>query len=173
MNEKNGAIFRPIFRGTNYLHHKCSECGHKIYLVQDACGGVAFYETRFGTSETIKFCPHCGNEVVRFDEKPEYEARIDYKPLDVFSEVRKEYERKCKWLWHCFISDDHREAIRAVLPMMKSDECVSGTYKEAAGAARLGAQYDLSYHGRKKLASEFGSAVEAEAAKEGAEHDGD
>ena len=115
----------------------CSECGYEIRLSQHAYGGCGFYELDYGLEEKIKFCPHCGGGIVRFDRTPRFEERIDYTPLDVFSEARLEYERKCKWIWHCFISDDHREAIRAVLQMMETDKGVSGIYKDAAGAAIL------------------------------------
>ena len=161
LEHDNGVVLYPIFRGTVYLHHTCSECGYEIRLSQHAYGGCGFYELDYGLEEKIKFCPHCGGGIVRFDRTPRFEERIDYTPLDVFSEARLEYERKCKWIWHCFISDDHREAIRAVLQMVETDKGVSGIYKDAAGAAKLGSRYNLNHHAVKKLRAEFGTEREA------------
>ncbi len=145
-------IFTPVFRDTKYLHHICSECGHKITLEQSVWGGVWF-----GDAEEIKFCPHCGKPVVRFAEKAIFETPIDYEPLRPFFEAHEEYERKCRWLFHCYISDKRRKKIQAIMPFAKEN---SGWVLIASKAVQSAVRYTTDWRKIKKLKAEFGEESE-------------
>ena len=151
---KNDAIFTPVFRETKYLHHICSECGHKISLEQSVWGGVYF-----GTTKEIKFCPHCGSPIVRFEEKAIFESPIDYEPLRTFYEIHQEYERKCNWLYHCYISDERREKIQDLMPFAKQD---SGWVLIASKSVQNATRYPADWRKIKKLKGEFGENTENE-----------
>lgn len=112
----NDVVFTPVFRDTKYLHHICSECGHKITLDQSVWGGVYF-----GDTKDIKFCTHCGNPVIRFAEKAIFETPIDYEPLRPFYEAHEEYERKCRWLYHCYIPEERQAKTEDLMPFAKQD----------------------------------------------------
>ena len=145
-------IFTPVFRDTKYLHHVCSECRHQISLDQSIWGGVYFGETK-----NIKFCPHCGNPVIRFSDKPIFETAIDYEPLWPFYELHNEYEDKCKWFYHCYISDERREKIQDLLPFAQDQ---SGWVKIAHDAVEVGKYSKLNASQKRKLIARFGSEKE-------------
>lgn len=147
-------IFTPVFRDTKYLHHICSECGHKITLDQSVWGGVYF-----GDTQDIKFCPHCGNPVVRFAEKAIFETPIDYEPLRPFYEAHEEYERKCRWLYHCYISEERQEKIVDLMPFAKQD---SGWVLIASKAVQSATRFTIDWRKIKKLKAEFGEDKEAQ-----------
>ena len=149
---KNDVVFTPVFRDTKYLHHICSECGHKITLDQSVWGGVYF-----GDTKDIKFCPHCGNPVIRFAEKAIFETPIDYEPLRPFYEAHEEYERKCRWLYHCYISEERQAKIVDLIPFAKQD---SGWVLIASKAVQSATRYTTDWRKIKKLKSEFGEDSE-------------
>lgn len=147
-------IFTPVFRDTKYLHHICSECSHKITLDQSVWGGVYF-----GDTQDIKFCPRCGNPVVRFAEKAIFETPIDYEPLRPFYEAHEEYERKCRWLYHCYISEERQEKIVDLMPFAKQD---SGWVLIASKAVQSATRFTTDWRKIKKLKAEFGEDKEAQ-----------
>lgn len=145
-------IFTPVFTGTDYLHHVCSECEHKITLEQSVWGGVYF-----GTTSSIKFCPHCGNPVVRFSNDPIFVKDIDFEPLKPFWHLHNEYERKCRWMYFYHISDERREKIKDLLPFAREN---TGWVLTAAKAVSIGTQYPTDGRQIRKLIIEFGDEQE-------------
>lgn len=159
-DDKQTSIMTPVFKGTRYLHHVCSECKGTLKFEQSIYGGVSFYQIHGTKCEKIKFCPICGAEIIRFSDKAIYEKPIDLKPIEIFAELHHEYERKAKWLYHCYISEAHREKIEAIIPLIKSGD-VSVYYQKAIDMARKGnARYGVSYTAKKKLRKEFGEDTE-------------
>ena len=55
--EKQASIMTPVFEGTRYLHHVCSECNGTLKFEQSIFGGVSFYAIDGIKCEKIKFCP--------------------------------------------------------------------------------------------------------------------
>jgi len=154
------AIMQPVFEGTKYQHHVCSECGGTLKFEQSIYGGVSFYAINGTKCEKIKFCPICGAEIIRFSDKAIYEKPIDLKPLEIFADLYCEYERKAKWLYHCYISEAHRDKIEAIIPLIESGE-ISVYYQKALDFARKGkSAYGVSYQAKKKLRKEFGEDTE-------------
>ena len=141
-------IFTPVFADTRYLNHRCSECGYELYVGQSIWGGVCFDDTG-----KIKFCPQCGNRVVRFSDKPIYEAPIDFEPLRVFYNLHEEYERKCRWMYNCVISDERKKKIEELLPFVK-DAC--GWVRIAYEAVSVGSRYKTDRRKCNELMKEFG-----------------
>lgn len=160
-NDKQTAVMTPVFEGTQYVHHICSECKGTIKLRQSCYGGVSFYGIFDARSEEIKFCPLCGSEIIRFSDKPIYEKPIDLTPLDVFGALHREYERKARWLYHCYISDSHRNKIEALIPLINSGD-ISVYYKDALKIAREGrfTYGQLTATKIRKLREEFGKETE-------------
>ena len=146
------AVFTPVFRETQYLHHVCSECGYKIEMARSVWSGVYF-----GDVKDIKFCPHCGSPVVRFSDKAIFEKRIDFEPLRIFYEASEEFERKCRWIYHCYISNEHREKIDELLPFVEKEY---GWTKDAARAVKIATKYKTDWRTIKKLITEFGNETE-------------
>ena len=159
-NEKQCSVMTPVFEETRYKHHICSECGGTMKFKQSAYGGVRFYEISGTQCEKVKFCPMCGAEIMRFSDKPIYEKPIDLKPLNIFAELHREYERKAKWLYNCYISEQHRDQIEALIPLIEKGE-ITVYYQNAIDFARKGNPvYGVSYQTRKKLRKEFGEETE-------------
>lgn len=159
-NDKQAAVMTPVFEGTRYQHHVCSECGGTLEFEQSVYGGVSFYAINGTKCDKIKFCPICGAEIIRFSDKAIYEKPIDLKPLDIFAELHREYERKAKWIYHCYINEDHRQKIEAIIPLIKSGE-VSVYYQKAIDFVRKGnPTWGVSYTAKKKLRKEFGEDTE-------------
>ena len=156
---KQTSIMTPVFEGTRYLHHVCSECKGTLKFEQSIWGGVSFYAIDGIKCEKIKFCPLCGAEIIRFSDKPIYEKPIDLKPLNIFAELHREYERKAKWLYNCYISEEHRQKIDAIISLIKKGE-VSVYYQDAIDLALKRKPFGVSYQTRKKLIREFGEDTE-------------
>ena len=158
--EKGYSVMTPVFEGTRYLHHVCSECKGTLEFDQSIWGGISFYTITHAKCESVKFCPLCGAEIIRFSDKPIYEAPIDLRPLDVVAELHAEYERKAKWLYNCYISDSHKGKIDALMPLIKKGD-VSVYYQKALDLASIGNKYGgVSYQTRKKVLKEFGEETE-------------
>lgn len=158
--EKQMAIMTPVFVGTRYSHHVCSTCNGQLKFDQSCYGGASFYEIKGVKSEEVRFCPRCGTEIIRFADKPIYEEPIDLSPLNVFAQLYLEYERKSRWLYHCYISEEHRAKVEALIPLIQKGE-VSVYYLNALQLARKG-RYLYSNNSRAltKLQKEFGKEQE-------------
>lgn len=160
--EKQTAVMTPVFEGTRYMHHICSECGGTLEFKQSCYGGVFFYAISGTECKGMKFCPLCGAEIIRFSDKPIYESPIDLAPLDIFRNLHSEYERKARWLYHCYISDSHREKIDALIPLIRKGE-ISAKYLRALELAKEGRfMYTKNSRVFRKLREEFGEEKEAE-----------
>lgn len=157
--EKQTAIMTPVFQGTRYLHHICSECNGTLEFEQSCFGGASFFAISLEKCEYVKFCPLCGTQIERFSDKPIYIEPLDLKPLDVFSKLCQEYERKAKWLYHCYISDEHREKIKALIPLIQKDE-IPGSYQKALNIAKVSSASRQGWQQIKKLKKEFGEEQE-------------
>lgn len=159
--DKQTAIMTPVFDGTRYLHHVCSECKGEIKLTQSSFGTIYFYELELGGKcKNIKFCPLCGSEIIRFSDKAIYEKPLDLTPLDIFGDLHREYERKAKWLYHCYISDKHRDQIDALVSLIEKGD-VSVYYQDAIDLAKKGDGYfKASSTALRKLRKEFGEETE-------------
>ena len=148
---KDEIIFTPVFAGTRYKHHACSECGYEIILEQSVYGGVYF---PYG-KEGFRFCPGCGRPVIRFGNTPIFEEEIDYEPLRPFWDLCEEYERKCQWMYHLHIQEEQREKVNELLAFAQSS---TGWVKKAYNAVALAKKYDMNWRKLKKLQDEFGEA---------------
>lgn len=147
-------IFTPVFRDTVYLHHLCSECGYKLKVGQKFWGGVNFDDTK-----EIKFCPSCGTPVVRFSDKAIFETPIDYEPLRIFYDAFREFQDKCKWLYRCYISDEHREKVKELLPFAEN-EPKWGWTKKAYDVVHPVSVGSVSWQTIRKLERKFGTERE-------------
>lgn len=96
---------------------------------------------------------------MRFSDKPKYVEEPDLSPLDVFARLHREYERKAKWLYYCYISEQHRENVDKLIPLVKSKE-IGVYYARAIHFAVRGRQYHPSAAAKRKLKKEFGEDVE-------------
>jgi predicted RNA-binding Zn-ribbon protein involved in translation (DUF1610 family) len=158
--EEQTAVMTPVFSGTSYIHHLCSECGGQIKFRQSCYGGVNFYEICGVRSDIVKFCPLCGAEIVRFSSNPIYESAVDLSPLDVFAKLHREYERKAHWLYHCYISDSHRDAIDALISLLDKKE-IEVYYQDAIDMAKNGRfMYTKNSRDFAKLRKESGEEKE-------------
>lgn len=159
--DKNDCIMTPVFDGTRYQHHVCSECRGEIKLTQSCYGGVSFYELEGYQCAKIKFCPQCGSEVIRFSDKPIYETPLDLSPLDVFSKLRREYEHKAVWLYYCYISESHRKQLDALMACVNSKD-LSECDKENLRLAKKGKYTFIKITPLKlrKLREQFGGETE-------------
>lgn len=156
---KQTAIFTPVFKETRYLYHVCSECGGTLRFEQSIYGGVHFYDA---SQDTIKFCPLCGTEIIRFSDKPIYETQLDLTPLDIFMDLNREYERKIKWLYYCYISEERRDKINELIPLINKDDFPAFVYKTAKLVENGIKIYSrkLTSTAIKKLKREFGEEQE-------------
>ena len=79
----------------NYLYHECSECLYQVRIQQSVLTTLYF-------GETFKFCPNCGNAVVRFANLPKFKEEFN---RAVFSELEKiDRERQDKLDYYCRIT---------------------------------------------------------------------
>ncbi len=158
--EMQSAVMTPVFEGTRYIHHICSECKGTMKFRQSCYGGASFYEIHGVKSENVRFCLHCGAEIVRFSDKPIYESEIDLSPLDVFAKLHREYERKAHWLYHCYISEAHQQKIDDLIPLLDKKE-IEVYYQDAIDMAKEGKfMYTKNSRAFTKLRKEFGEDTE-------------
>ena len=78
----NDVIFTPVFKGDRYLYHECSECEYQVKIKADIFAPLYF-------GETFKFCPNCGNPVVRFANLPKFVEEFNYA---IFNEINALYQ---------------------------------------------------------------------------------
>lgn len=82
-------IIIPIYNETEYKYHKCSGCNNKIYLKEDIWQPF-YFDTK------IKYCPFCGNKIVRYAE-PQFEKEIDWSWLDKFKEILDKADKQLEY----------------------------------------------------------------------------
>ena len=96
-------ILTPIYKGTIYKYHRCSNCEGKIYFEEDYC-------IPFHFEENIKYCPFCGKEVIRY-AKPEYEEKPNWDWMDKFKKVLDEAEDKIMYELFCKMNREERNEL--------------------------------------------------------------
>lgn len=143
-------IFTPVFEGTRYKYHLCSSCGNQIRIRQDI-----FSPIQFDGYEDVKYCPMCGNHIIRFEKKPIYEKEINFEPLRPFYEEWERYERRLRWLYYCILHDK-KEEIEALIPFAKESPAY-GWVGIACSALNVAKKYNTGWREKKRLIEEFGS----------------
>lgn len=98
MNEE--AILTPIYKEICYKHHECSNCKGKIYFEEDICNPFHF-------QENIKYCPFCGNKVIRY-AKPKYIELPDWSWLEEFRNTIDKTYRYLEYKIHCKMNREQR-----------------------------------------------------------------
>lgn len=83
-------IYNPVFSGTQYEYHECSQCMKSIDLMEYS-----------GRVKQIKYCPFCGKEIVRygtpiFKKNPSFKWLEKYKNILNYADQILEYEIHCK-----------------------------------------------------------------------------
>ena len=86
-------ILTPIYNGTVYKYHECSNCTGKIYFEED-------FFIPFHFKENIKYCPFCGKEIIRY-EKPRYEELPNWEWLEEFQRIIEKNYRELEYIIHC------------------------------------------------------------------------
>ena len=91
-------ILTPIYKGLAYKHHECSNCKEKIYFEEDILNPFHF-------EEKIKYCPFCGNRIVRY-AKPKYIELPNWDWLEQFNEIIAKTYRNLEYKIHCKMSKE-------------------------------------------------------------------
>lgn len=86
-------ILTPIYESEIYQYHECSNCKKEIYLEEDIFKPFHF-------DERIKYCPFCGNKIVRYAE-PKYIKEIDWTWLEEYSEIIEKTYKFLEYKIHC------------------------------------------------------------------------
>lgn len=81
------AIFTPIYRGTNYLYHECSECKYQVQIKPSVLSPLYF-------GESFKYCPNCGKPVVRFANLPKFKEEFNTAVFKELEKIDDEYRDK-------------------------------------------------------------------------------
>lgn len=76
-------IFTPVFKGDIYIYHECSGCEYQVRMKADILTSLYF-------GERFKFCPNCGNPVVRFANLPKFVEEFNYA---IFNDIESMYEQ--------------------------------------------------------------------------------
>lgn len=156
-------IMTPVFDGSRYKHHVCSSCSGEIKFEQST--GTRFYGIQLGKSDYMRFCPLCGQEIIRFDDKAIYIKPLDLKPLEIFGMLVNEYRRKAEWLYHCYLSETHRDAIDDLIPLAETEDISPWNRAALECAKKAKGCFGVSYQTKQKLKREFGEDKEPEKSK--------
>lgn len=140
-------IFRPVFKGTSYQYHICSECNAELKFTQISWGGISFYGC-----EKIRYCPNCGKPIIRFSQKPIFEQEIDWSPLEAFIKLRIDYENKVEWLFWCKLSPNERDVINMITEFSES---ASGYDRIVIDNIKVAARFKPSWQSMRKLEQRF------------------
>lgn len=111
----NDVILTPIYEGLAYQYHQCSNCKGKIYFEEDICNPFHF-------EEKIKYCPFCGNKVIRY-AKPEYIELPNWDWLEEFDEIINKTYRYLEYKIHCKMN---REQIQELIDKAEYGEVYFG-----------------------------------------------
>ena len=76
-------IFTPVFKGDKYIYHECSGCEYQVRMKADILTSLYF-------GERFKFCPNCGNPVIRFANIPKFVEKFNYA---IFNEIDSLYNQ--------------------------------------------------------------------------------
>ena len=92
-------IFTPVYRDTHYLYHECSECLYHIRNQESVLAPLYF-------GETFKYCPNCGNPVVRFANLPKFKEDFDRTILKDLIKIDEEYDDKIDYYCRVTLSQE-------------------------------------------------------------------
>lgn len=101
--KKETVILTPVYKNIIYQYHECSNCKEKIYFDEDIYSPCHF-------KEDIKYCPFCGNEVIRY-AKPKYEETPDWSWMDTFRNILNEAERKIEYEIFCRMNKEEKSKL--------------------------------------------------------------
>lgn len=96
-------ILTPIYNGTIYKYHRCSNCNEKIYLEKDIWNPFYF-------DEDIKYCPFCGGKIIRY-AKPKFEEEPSWDWTDKFKKILDEAENKIIYELFCKMNREERNQL--------------------------------------------------------------
>jgi len=100
------SVFKPVFKGAAYLGHECSECKERVEFSH--ISGLGFL------GMDIRFCPYCGEDIIRFDETPKFEEPLDTSVLEPITNVIAHSEEKIKWIYWCCFNDEQRAKCKTI-----------------------------------------------------------
>ena len=146
-------IFTPHFRGDRYLHHVCSGCEYKVKI-----GNDVFNKLYFG--ETFKFCPNCGNPVIRFAKIPVFEESINRALFSAVEKIHEDMEDRVKYYLHVDLDDTERKELVDKARFAISLEEAGGPI--AGHGARMIVKYGytkLSHWDKKRLKERVGDGL--------------
>ena len=104
--EKSDVIYTPVYRGDRYLYHECSECNYQVKIDSDA-----FTHLYFG--ESFKFCPNCGNAVIRFANIPKFLEDFNYAIFEKLDKLSKEFKDNLDYYCRVILTKDEFEEIKS------------------------------------------------------------
>lgn len=96
-------ILTPIYNGEIYKYHECSNCKKEIYFEENMFKPFHF-------DESIKYCPFCGKEVIRYAQ-PRFIEKINWDWLEEYSSVIKRMWRELEYKIHCKLDKEQIEDI--------------------------------------------------------------
>ena len=106
MSESNNdVIFTPIYRGTRYLYHECSECNYHVRMSESI--GCYLY---FG--ENFKFCPNCGKPVIRFANLPKFLEEFPRVEFEKIEQLYDEYKTRLDYYLRITLTQEEFEELK-------------------------------------------------------------
>ncbi len=96
-------ILTPIYKNMNYQYHECSNCKGKIYFEEDIC-------IPFHFEENIKYCPFCGEKVIRY-ANPKYVELPNWDWLEKFDKILNETNRKIEYEIFCKMNNEEKREL--------------------------------------------------------------
>lgn len=96
-------ILTPIYNGTSYKHHECSNCKKEIYFEESILVPFRF-------EEKIKYCPFCGRKVIRYG-KPRYEELPNWDWMDKFKEILDNTDEKIEYEIFCKMNREEQKEL--------------------------------------------------------------
>lgn len=149
--EQEYTILTPIYKKDNYQYHECSNCKSKIYMEES-------YLTPFYFKEKIKYCPFCGNPIIRYGN-PKFEEEIDWTWLNEYRNLFYELDDYLQYKIHCKMTDYEQKELKNKIKLGKEyfkDKCfgfISNEY--ICNYLYRIANYDLHYSTKRKLERKF------------------
>lgn len=149
--EQEYTILTPIYKKDNYQYHECSNCKSKIYMEES-------YLTPFYFKENIKYCPFCGNLIIRYGN-PKFEEEIDWAWLNEYRNLFYELDDYLQYKIHCKMTYNERQELKNKVKLGKE-------YFKDRGIGFISnenicnylyhiANYDLHYSTKRKLERKF------------------
>lgn len=144
-------ILTPIYNRENYQYHECSHCKEKIYMEEDCL-------VPFHFEEQIKYCPFCGNKIIRYAE-PKYIEKIDWSWLEEYQQVLEKAYRFLEYKIHCKMNNEEIRKLRDKSDLgreyFKGDRCITYSYGNTCDLIYYITGEKLHYTTKQKLEKEF------------------